>query len=282
MSLPAGVEYGYVRWQGLITVPDQTDLDDQPDADPSQGTVEFRADIKAPQKSATPYVLVTGATLFLPAQTYGIGSDGILRDAEGRERITLVSPESSGINPPDWTWTATFQLANGLAWGPVTFDLPVGAEVDLSDVAPVPSSSGTPIVRGPKGDPGGAFTTEDMRDLIGTTLVAGANVTITVDDVGDTVTIAAVGGTGESPALDNIPAGSTLTVQKDLATGFWPSGWNSDGTPSYASGANNAGVRPTARADVYIQWKGADPSPAVVSTGTNGMRDGLDTRFVTP
>jgi uncharacterized protein YlxW (UPF0749 family) len=35
---------------------------------------------------------------------------------------------------------------------------------------------------------------EQVRDVVGTALVAGSNVTITVDDPGDSITIAASGG----------------------------------------------------------------------------------------
>jgi len=55
--------------------------------------------------------------------------------------------------------------------------------------------------------------------------------------------------------------GSTFTVTKTGST--WP-------------------ARPTARTDVTVQWKGADPSPAIVSSGTGGMIDGVDIRLVTP
>lgn len=58
-----------------------------------------------------------------------------------------------------------------------------------------------------------------------------------------------------------LPAGTTITVVKDATTG-WPS-------------------RPTSRADLVVQWKGADPSPAIVSSGTGGMLDNVDVRFVT-
>lgn len=66
---------------------------------------------------------------------------------------------------------------------------------------------------------------------------------------------------GSSPTVETIPAGSTLTVQK--SGGIWP-------------------ARPTARTDVVVQWKGPDPSPAIVSSGTGGMLDNVDVRFVTP
>ena len=58
----------------------------------------------------------------------------------------------------------------------------------------------------------------------------------------------------------NLAPGSTITVTK--SGGIWPS-------------------RPTARTDVVVIWKGPDPSPAIVSSGTGGMLDNVDMRFVT-
>lgn len=76
--------------------------------------------------------------------------------------------------------------------------------------------------------------------------------------IGTTSTTAKAGN--YTPPIADLPAGTTLTVQK---TGFtWP-------------------ARPTSRADVIVQWKGADPSPPIVSTGTGGMLDNVDYRLVT-
>jgi len=61
--------------------------------------------------------------------------------------------------------------------------------------------------------------------------------------------------------IAGLPAGSTLTVAK--SGGTWP-------------------ARPTPRSDIIVWWKGADPSPAIVSSGTGGMRDNVDMRAVTP
>lgn len=58
-----------------------------------------------------------------------------------------------------------------------------------------------------------------------------------------------------------LPAGTTITVVKTV--GVWPS-------------------RPTSRADIIVQWKGPDPSPAIVSSGTGGMLDDVDIRLITP
>lgn len=66
---------------------------------------------------------------------------------------------------------------------------------------------------------------------------------------------------GGVPTLANIPAGSTITVAK--AGGVWP-------------------ARPTSRSDIIVHWKGPDPSPSIVSSGTGGMLDNVDMRFVTP
>jgi hypothetical protein len=92
-------------------------------------------------------------------------------------------------------------------------------------------------------------------------LVEGSNVTITAtDDVVNNrvnVTIAAAA----TISIDNLPAGTTLTVLK--SGGVWPD-------------------RPTARSDIIVQWKGPDPSPPIISSGTGGMLDNVDIRLVTP
>lgn len=60
----------------------------------------------------------------------------------------------------------------------------------------------------------------------------------------------------------DLPAGSTLTVFKNL-DGTWP-------------------ARPTGRTDIHVIWKGPSPSPRIVNSGTGGMMNGRDSRFVTP
>jgi hypothetical protein len=60
---------------------------------------------------------------------------------------------------------------------------------------------------------GSSYTDEQVRDVIGTALVAGSNMTITVNDPGDTITLAAA-STGSS----GIPA-STVDAKGDLIVG---------------------------------------------------------------
>ena len=66
---------------------------------------------------------------------------------------------------------------------------------------------------------------------------------------------------GLTLTVADLPAGSTVTVAK--SGGSWP-------------------ARPTSRNDIVVQWKGPEPSPAIVSSGTGGMLDNVDIRFVTP
>lgn len=65
-----------------------------------------------------------------------------------------------------------------------------------------------------------------------------------------------------TPGIAQLPAGATLTVIKDPTNG-WP-------------------ARPTSRTDIVVAWKGQDPSPPIVGSGTGGMLNNVDYRLVTP
>jgi hypothetical protein len=60
--------------------------------------------------------------------------------------------------------------------------------------------------------PGAGYTDEQVRDVIGAALVAGSNVTITVNDAGDTITIAASAGTTlhASGSFNTAAAGNSI------------------------------------------------------------------------
>lgn len=99
---------------------------------------------------------------------------------------------------------------------------------------------------------------ETVQDTIAAMLVAGTNIAISYDDNAGLLTIDDIGATS---GYSSLPAGSTLTVFKSGST--WP-------------------ARPTSRTDIEVIWKGADPDPSIVASGTGGMLDNVDTRFVTP
>jgi hypothetical protein len=83
-------------------------------------------------------------------------------------------------------------------------------------------------------------------------------------------------------AAINAAGGGNGTVQWVLKkNGVWPTSW-SGSTPDYTGGTASAGVRPTSDANTLVFWKGADPSPSIITAGTGGMLDGVDVRLVTP
>jgi hypothetical protein len=67
------------------------------------------------------------------------------------------------------------------------------------------------------------YTDEQVRDVIGTALVAGSNVTITPDDGADTITIAASGGSGGIPQLIQTlsPSAAASIDAEAFAGGGW-------------------------------------------------------------
>ncbi|MFC5947084.1 hypothetical protein ACFQH9_02175 [Pseudonocardia lutea] len=68
----------------------------------------------------------------------------------------------------------------------------LSAKADSADLAAVATSGDyDDLINAPA-----AYTDEQVRDVMGTTLVAGSNVTITPDDAGDTITISATPGGG--------------------------------------------------------------------------------------
>jgi len=84
------------------------------------------------------------------------------------------------------------------------------------------------------------------------------NSTIAIDAAGRVVAASSSSGSAGTPTLANIPAGSVISVIKNVN---WP-------------------ARPTSRADVTVIWIGADPSPAIISVpGTGGMLNGSDLRI---
>lgn len=181
-----------------------------------------------------------------------------------------------GAGSPDATASAkgAIKLANGLGG---TADLPtaLGLNSNAELLELVRDTFGDVLVAGTNIvktvddvantvtiDSSGSLDIEGMMDHLGTVgLVAGTNIELQYDDVVGEISINADSGGLSSVAIADLPAGTTLTVLK--SGGVWPS-------------------RPTSRSDIIVQWKGADPDPSIVSSGTGGMLDNIDTRLVTP
>jgi len=120
---------------------------------------------------------------------------------------------------------------------------------------------------------------EVVRDTMAIALVAGSGISISADDANNQITIT---NTGSSSGGTSTTGGAVQFAAKDATTGFWPVSYGVGGAPVYTGGAANTGRRPTTDPNVLVLWVGADPSPAIVTTGDGGELAGRDVRLVTP
>lgn len=158
-------------------------------------------------------------------------------------------------------------------------------------IAQVPTgTSGTTVALGNDSRITGAEQTTNKGATNGYASLAGGTVPIAQLPTGTSGSTVAIGNdsriTGAQqtsakdaangyPGLDSsgllsiarLPAGSTVVVRK--TGGIWP------------GGDADTGVRPTSRSDITVIWQGADPSPDIVASGTGGMLDNVDVRWIT-
>lgn len=269
-DLPA--ELTYLTVSGKLTRAglDSVDAGILPDAVPAQGQLTFKPEI-GPRLSNG--ALLSGGRVTVPTATppltVVVDPVPIALAADGTFSVALVDPKNPLITPNGWSWTVEFDLV-GSDLPNFAFDSPVGSQtLDLSSVTPVVISTGSAVVIGPVGPPGPT----------GATGPAGTAMTDA-----QLATAVGTGTTKTTLAATYAPVkGSTSVVRKDLATGFWPTAYAADGTPSYTAGSTSTGVRPTASDDITVIWKGAAPfPPTVASPSTAGVRDNVDLKFEEP
>lgn len=96
----------------------------------------------------------------------------------------------------------------------------------------------------------GSVSSDDVDGIVGTLITSGAGDTVSAGDL-RWKRLGII-------SKDDLPAGSVLYVNKSGSA--WP-------------------VRPTTRTDIRVIWIGADPDPAIVTSGTAGAYNG-DLRWV--
>lgn len=190
-------------------------------------------------------VLVTAASATIPGI---ISYQGLLRDAggnvvpNGNYSLTFRLYTAASGGSAIWTETQTLAVADGVfnaqlgsvtTFGALGFDVPYWLGVQIGGGAEL--SPRVQFAASPYAKMAGHIEPNVVGSLDGVTndegnidLVAGANVTITPNDVANTITIAATGGgggIGGSGTLDYIPkftAATTLgsSTMYETATGF--------------------------------------------------------------
>lgn len=144
--------HGTVTGRYLSPIADGLDADSAPDAVAVNGTATFIPSIKSAQVTG----VAGNSYTLLPIPIECKVVDGRLIGPDGSPEVRLVATDSD-TNPSGWTYLVKFSLVAGsvrVSPPEFSFELPAGTTVDLSLAAPVTSSNGVAIVRGPKGDKG--------------------------------------------------------------------------------------------------------------------------------
>jgi len=101
---------------------------------------------------------------------------------------------------------------------------------------------------------GAGYTDEQVRDVVGATLVQGANMTITVNDAGDTITLAAA-----TSGAAGIPA-SIMDAKGDL-----PAGTANDTVARHPVGTDGQVLTASSAAGTGLLWAANTPADASVT-----------------
>lgn len=142
MNVPESVGYGTVVGRFFRVAEDGTDEGRAPDAVPMPGVqARFEAEVNPG------VVRVSGPDAQVLKLDTIIGftdDEGVLRDTQGNEGVTLMASDSPYLDPQNWTWKVTLS-GGGLPTR--CFDLFVtqGSLQDLADVIPVPDNPGDDI-----------------------------------------------------------------------------------------------------------------------------------------
>lgn len=197
-------------------------------------------------------------------------------DAMGEFTVTLQATDDPALNPVDWTWSALVQTTGERPWT-FSFLVPGGSIQDLADIAPVPSSSGTPIVTGPAGAPGppGPAGVDGDPGPVGPPGVAGpagpagatgpqgpagdpaSNIITSVNTktgavVLDAADVGAVPAT--APVLDNIPDPTTGTAGQVWTTDATDASWQTPAPALPSGGTTGQVLAKDSAADGDASW----------------------------
>jgi hypothetical protein len=286
-NIPSNVSYGTVHGRFILAYGDTIDSGGEPDATPAAGSVFFTASpILLKNASASP-----DPVTILPATVeVALDEDGYLRAFAGTEGlgIRLVATDDPQNNPVNWTWRVDFRLTDQ-AGTPVTlpsfsFSLASNAEVDLTELSPVPSADGTFYLVGPTGATGatGPAGPANTLSVSGTTTGnAGTSASVTISGTSPTQSLAFTIPRGDKGDKgDKGDTGDTGPIGPTGATGIeWQGNWSNtvdyvnndavfhDGASWFASGNPPVGDEPS---ESSTYWFPLALQGATGATGATG------------
>lgn len=282
------LKYGRVKGRFLAVVPDGPDVGSEPDFPPLSGNITFT--LRA-SKILVANALPVPATVLPTRHVAQLDESGYLT-WRGERFIDLLA-SSPDTNPVDWSYTVTFDLRYEGKPLPITsFDIEVpvynpadpATIVDLTEAAPVPGSSGSGVVRGPKGwsvtdvalsgDQSALLFTIDHQD--GTTEVDSVTIP-SFPLISDAQSYASIAGAAATTATDKAEAAAasaTDAAQSAIEASQYVGGV-ADGTISTAKIIDGAVTLPKLSAAVQASLTKADTAaqPADVTAAINGVID---------
>ena len=219
---PPDLTYGYVDGRIILAIGDRSDAGRMPDPVPADGmTVTF-----TPANTILKVASPTPATVIKQPIVCSVDANGYLIDGQGARGVWLVTG----------TYKVTYSNQRAII-PPHDIDVTTGhtevAPLDLTTAMPPGGPVLTPSEYAELNgriailEAGGTTDPEIVRDVIGAAMVAGSGIQITVNDAGDSITIAStavlptrqvIAGTGLTGGGD-LSADRTLTVAYGTAAG---------------------------------------------------------------
>lgn len=167
MANPPNLNYCKIVGNFKAFVADFNDPDDLPDFVAMEGTGEIYPNVDVAKNTAAGQK----STYFSAPIRVTLDGDGDLSQG-GRKYVMVLAP-SPDITPQGFTYTIRMDLTVPVTkekktFGPYSFNVTPGGEINLADIVPVAASAGVPVTQGPKGDPGDlvSVSTQDWSGAV--------------------------------------------------------------------------------------------------------------------
>lgn len=148
MANPSNLNYCKIIGNFKAFVADGADGDDLPDFTPMSGTGQIWPNVTI-TKNINP---LNKSTYFNSPINVTVDLGGDL--SQGGNKYVMLLANSADLNPATFNYSIMLNLAaqgesNFRQYGPFAFDVTPGGTIDLTDVMPVATNAGTPIIQGP-------------------------------------------------------------------------------------------------------------------------------------
>lgn len=153
MANPPNMNYCKIVGNFKAFIADNQDDDDLPDFVPMTGDGSIWPNVGMSKNTQTGFK----STYFNSPISITVDQDGDL--SQGGRKYVMVLVGSENMNPSSFNYSISLNLfaqgeGSARQYGPFSFDVVPGGEIDLTDVLPVAANAGVPIIQGPQGEPG--------------------------------------------------------------------------------------------------------------------------------